>query len=195
MEETSADDPQNDPPSIIGIPEKPSTPKSPTPRKDSPEKSPTQKNLHPQPTEKQAPAKKLSPQGIAASKHLRVAITHVLHALEERDVDKEVLLELKDHYGDHEYDDVLTMATTCFRCNFQNDAVLVRLLNEAWTFQWHYYNALVKEADVIYWERQRHEVFVPIEEAEHRLKLERAFARCERVRKELCDLQVRLMMQ
>ena len=106
----------------------------------------------------------------------------------------DVLEKLKVHFAFYEYDTTLTMATSCFRVSFPRDLELVTVINEAWTLLWHYYKAIILEADKNYWERQRREAYVPIAEAEHRIKLEREIARCEAIKRELIEWQARLVV-
>lgn len=129
---------------------------------------------------------------MTASKNLKFAIQAVLTRLQQRGAPADALVELRDHLAYYEYDVALTKATSLFRHYYSNDRELVSLLTNAWTCQCAYYKALVQEADVAYWKKQSHECFVPVKEAEHRLKLERAITRCKGIRKELCEWQVRL---
>jgi hypothetical protein len=116
----------------------------------------------------------------------------VIKALEDRQIPTDKLKYLKDHFVYYEYDATLTLATSCFQVDFPRDSELLTLMREAWSLLWHYYNALILEADKNYWERHDREAFVPVEEAVHRIKLERAIARCEAIKRELSDWQDRL---
>lgn len=141
----------------------------------------------PRPTmRKQSPK---SPQRKTASANLRLSIAQVLQAFEERGLSPIILKELKNHLAFYEYNFALTKCTTCFRSYFPQDGRLLRLLSNAWTCQWQYLQVVIREADKEYWKQQEQQVFVPVEEAEYRIRLERALTRCQEIRKELCDRQ------
>lgn len=127
-----------------------------------------------------------SPKRVKASKNLNDAIQAVLSYLEKQGSCKITLDELKNHLAYYEYDLALSKATSAFKHVYSYDNTLVRLLIHAWSCQRQYYRTLIQE--------QKKGVDSPIKEMEHFLKLEEAAARCQRIRKELCDWRVSLII-
>jgi hypothetical protein len=135
-----------------------------------------------------------SPQRTAASNNLRLALEKVLEAFFARGLESSIQSMLRKHLSYYEYEFVLTKSTSRWRKYYPNDTELIGILVDGWTCHGRYLEAVVREQDEYYWKRQEKEGFVPVQDAEYAIRLDRAIKRCEDVRKELCDRQVSLTL-
>lgn len=136
-----------------------------------------------------------SRQRTSASNRLRNAIAIVLKILQQRrHISEKVLKKLQNNLEFYEYYIALINTTSFVNATSPNDVEIVRLLHQAWTCQCLYLEVVIREADKDYWELQAKEAFVPVKEAEYRLRLERALAKSQGTRKELSDRLVSLAL-
>jgi len=128
-------------------------------------------------------------------RQLRNSVTNVLHFLDERGVST-VNKELHKLFHRHQdYDAVLTRSTATQKNVFPESLALTRLLSEAWTLLWCYHHEQLREANQEYREQLDLDMLgsVPFENKKNILVLEQAIAKCQAMRKDLCNQQVDLV--